>query len=40
MYRTWWKASFGTTPNTQACIVAAAFAAHVIEELEQSNADS
>ena len=40
MYRAWWQSSYGTTPNTQACIVAAAFAAHVLKELEQSDVNS
>ena len=31
MYRTWWKDSYGTVPNSQATIVAAAWAKHVLE---------
>lgn len=31
LYRTWWEASYGTKPNSQATIVAAAFAKHVLE---------
>lgn len=29
-YRTWWRDSYGTTPNSQATIIAAAWAAHVL----------
>jgi len=30
-YRSWWRSNYGTTPNSQAVIVAAAWAAHVLE---------
>ena len=30
LYRTWWRASYGTTPNSQATIIAAAWAEHVL----------
>ena len=30
LYREWWKESYGTTPNSQATVVAAAFARHVL----------
>ena len=30
LYRDWWKDSYGTTPNSQATVVAAAFARHVL----------
>lgn len=30
LYRTWWKDSYGGTPNAQATVVAAAFARHVL----------
>jgi len=29
-YRSWWRSSYGTTPNSQATIIAAAGAAHAI----------
>ena len=29
-YRTWWRASFGTTPNSQTVIIAAAWASYVL----------
>ena len=29
-YRTWWRASYGTTPNSQAVILAAAWAEFVL----------
>ena len=29
-YRTWWRASYSTTPNSQATIIAAAWAEHVL----------
>lgn len=31
LYRDWWEGSYGTKPNSQATIVAAAFARHVLE---------
>lgn len=40
LYRDWWQASYGTQPNSQATIVAAAFARHAMETfnaLEQMN---
>ncbi len=40
LYRTWWKDSYGTMPNSQATIVAAAWARHVLNVLaeeEQAN---
>lgn len=33
LYRTWWKDSYGTVPNSQATIIAAAWAKHVLETL-------
>ena len=30
LYRTWWRASYNTTPNSQATIIAAAWAEHVL----------
>jgi hypothetical protein len=30
LYRDWWQASYGTQPNSQATIVAAAFARHAL----------
>jgi hypothetical protein len=30
-YRTWWQTSYGNPPNSQATIIAAAFAEHVLE---------
>lgn len=35
MHRDWWKDSYGTQPNSQASIVAAAFARYAIETLAQ-----
>lgn len=35
MHREWWKDSYGTVPNSQASVVAAAFARHVINVLAQ-----
>jgi len=32
-YRTWWQSSYGNPPNSQATIIAAAFAEHVIDLL-------
>ena len=29
-YRAWWRASYSTTPNSQATIIAAAWAEHVL----------
>ena len=39
LYRDWWKDSYGTTPNSQATIIAAAFASHVINVLAKEKAD-
>jgi len=30
LYRTWWWGSYGTEPNSQATIIAAAWAEHVL----------
>ena len=30
-YRAWWRASYSTSPNSQAVILAAAWAQHVLE---------
>jgi hypothetical protein len=30
LYRTWWRANYSTTPNSQATIIAAAWAEHVL----------
>lgn len=30
LYRDWWEDSYGRTPNSQATILAAAFARHVL----------
>jgi hypothetical protein len=30
LYRTWWRSSYSTTPNSQATIIAAAWAEHVL----------
>lgn len=30
LYRDWWQANYGTQPNSQATIVAAAFARHAL----------
>lgn len=29
-YREWWRASYSTTPNSQAVVLAAAWASHVL----------
>ena len=39
LYRDWWKDSYGTTPNSQATVVAAAFARHVINVFASEQAD-
>jgi hypothetical protein len=39
LYRDWWKDSYGTTPNSQATVVAAAFASHVLATLEKQEAN-
>lgn len=31
LYRDWWESSYGKSPNSQATIIAAAFARHVLE---------
>ena len=31
LYRTWWEDSYGTKPNSQATIIAAAWARHVLD---------
>jgi hypothetical protein len=33
LYRTWWKDGYGTTPNSQATIVAAAWARYALQTL-------
>jgi len=30
-YRSWWRASYSTSPNSQAVIIAAAWAQHALE---------
>lgn len=30
LYRSWWKDSYGNTPNSQATIIAAAWAKHAL----------
>ena len=40
LYRTWWKDSYGTTPNSQATIIAAAWARHVIDCVMPAYVDS
>ncbi len=35
MHREWWKDSYGNQPNSQASIVAAAFARHVLEQVSK-----
>lgn len=41
LYRSWWKDSYGTAPNSQATVVAIAWAKHVLNVLatnqEQAN---
>ena len=32
LYRRWWKDSYGTVPNSQATIIAAAWAKHVLDQ--------
>jgi hypothetical protein len=36
LYRTWWRASYSTTPNSQATIIAAAWAEHVLLNYQAS----
>lgn len=38
VYRDWWEGSYGTKPNSQATIVAAAFARHILDTYKESNA--
>jgi hypothetical protein len=38
-YRTWWQSSYGNPPNSQATIIAAAFAEHVLSLAVQPPAD-
>jgi hypothetical protein len=33
LYRSWWKDSYGSTPNSQATVIAIAWAKHVINVL-------
>ncbi len=35
MHREWWKDSYGTVPNSQASVIAAAFARHVLEQVRK-----
>lgn len=37
LYRDWWKDSFSTAPNSQAVIIAASFARHVLDTYGQTN---
>ncbi len=37
LYRTWWKDSYGNTPNSQATVIAIAWARHVLAQLEQAD---
>lgn len=39
LYRSWWKDSYGTTPNSQATIVAAAWAKHALDVYGQDHGD-
>lgn len=32
LYRQWWKDSYGSIPNSQATIIAAAWARHVLDQ--------
>jgi hypothetical protein len=32
LYRSWWKDSYGSVPNSQATIIAAAWAKHVLNQ--------
>ena len=36
-YRTWWQSSYGNPPNSQATIIAAAFAEHVLDLVAKRN---
>ena len=38
-YRHWWRLSFGTTPNSQAVVVAAAWASHVLATYQDGQSD-
>lgn len=37
MYRSWWKDSYKTTPNSQATILAAAWAKHVLDTYRKAD---
>ena len=36
LYRAWWRASYGTEPNPQAVVIAAAFCLHVLFNYQAS----
>ena len=40
LYRSWWEASYGTKPNSQATIIAAAWANHVLATYQQDNLEA
>jgi hypothetical protein len=37
LYRTWWKDSYGNTPNSQATVIAIAWARHVLNVLAETD---
>jgi hypothetical protein len=37
LYRDWWKDSYGTSPNSQATVIAIAWARHVLAIQEAGN---
>lgn len=40
LYRDWWKESYGSVPNSQATIIAAAFAREVLKQFGQPTEES
>lgn len=39
LYRSWWKDSFGNTPNSQATVIALAWARHVLATYSKDHGD-
>ena len=39
-YRTWWRSSYSTSPNSQAVILAAAWAEHVLTTTYRAGEDA
>lgn len=39
LYRSWWKDSYGNTPNSQATVIAMAWARHVLATYSKDHDD-